>query len=226
MYENNNQGEKDLTPARVAELKAAGWAVPFDSEAVEDGARNIRLNADKADLAINAAARAVESNPSPAALDELTRRLSTAEGLANSAIAAVREIVSTYEGRIAALESRPLAPAVQETGWRNITALISEAKGLGEAKNVGFWAIRRVGSVVEVIANGIVTPQQLDAPFPHGFSGRELWNRPGNSSPIAFISNGKIRTYNLINNNSSNQGFRSLWTTEDAFPTDLPGQPL
>lgn len=106
MYENNAQGEHDLPAARIEELKSAGWAVPLDTEAVEDGARNIRLNADKAALSVDAATAAAEAKAT-AALGEVTRRVGAVESTANTAKSGVEQLrgsIAAHETRIGATE--------------------------------------------------------------------------------------------------------------------------
>lgn len=105
MYENNNQGEKDLSPARIDELKRAGWSVPLDKEAVEDGARNIRLNADKAALvsaeATRTAAEAVATaTAATGALSEITTWIESAENSTEQ----IRGSIATHETRLQASE--------------------------------------------------------------------------------------------------------------------------
>lgn len=127
MYENNNQGEKDLTNARVTELKAAGWAVPLDSEAVEDGARNIRLNASLTEYKLTSSLEsALETLNEPIQIASI--QASEAKRLAESAsnslenirgnlasheirIGATEQANQELNGRVQALENTPAAPA-------------------------------------------------------------------------------------------------------------------
>lgn len=115
------------------------------------------------------------------------------------------------------------APAVQDTGWRDISALAAE--GLGSSRAVGTWKIRRLGAIVEVVATDVVASQQLNSPFPAGFSGQGFRGRPGDNHPEVLVSGGRITTINMLTNNSSAQGVRSLWTTTDPWPEELPGTP-
>lgn len=152
---------------------------------------------------------------------------SSASVAADPRVASMLVRLQALEAKLDAPPPAPEAPPVQDTGWLNITPLISSSPQLATSKHVGTWQLRRRGDFVLLEVTGFVTDR---AGFSHatsefaGFNG--LWveerSKPGDGHITGAITKNRLWVNSLISNNSSAMHFRLQWLTADPWPNTLP----
>lgn len=127
--------------------------------------------------------------------------------------------------RIEALEAQENSKGdetLQDTGWIDISHLVTNTTATASWKYVGLWSVRRVGNRVllegrSIVANTSSVVVDLGV---SGFNGlfSESRGRPGDSSINCTCINNRLFVNNILSNNSSTNYFRASWDTIEDFP--------
>lgn len=114
-----------------------------------------------------------------------------------------------------------------DTGWRNVAGLF-QARSNGVANSI---MLRRVNNLVDFYMD-VKTPTNTSSPWttmtlPVGFRpdftryGLLQDNKEAAAGSTAIMSDGSVNLYTIVS--AKTDRFNGIWTTEDAWPTNLPG---